>query len=448
MALRTTTRTVAVLAGLLVILVVSALIGTRSFFVAHARGDQASYVALAMKLDERGFDEYNLRRVDIHLINGFAQYVYSEDEFGELLRLRRQRGVAFYDEPLFHTPPLFPYLLLSAHRALARESPHQLLADERTAAMRLGKGGTAQAQLTACLMPLVAGLALIVLTFALGSVMSGDVVGLLAAAVVAFSPAVLLAEQRVWADTTLAALVALAVLLAWQYRRSRQVHWLLLAAIVLGLATLTKITGAIAALPLLWCIYASGSRGPTWRRSLGLSALFGIAFLLVTGPWYEAVRRVYGSAFYNPQQEAIGVTHAYFAHLKTKASYTYLLGLPYQMPLFLAGYVGAMLGLRKSEWGGARSGLALWFVSFFAAMTGVTSTNPMLGPEQRYMLPAYAALALLSADMLRQMHQWGLRRYSAAAANIMAVVTIAVELAWAGWVAHQALLIDDVPTPF
>jgi hypothetical protein len=46
MAARSTTHTVAALAGLLVVLVVPAIISVRSFFIAHARGDQATYVAL------------------------------------------------------------------------------------------------------------------------------------------------------------------------------------------------------------------------------------------------------------------------------------------------------------------------------------------------------------------------------------------------------------------
>jgi hypothetical protein len=56
---------------------------------------------LAMKFDERGFEKYDLHGVDIWLVDGFAQYVYSDDELRELLRLRKRRGVGFFDEPLF-----------------------------------------------------------------------------------------------------------------------------------------------------------------------------------------------------------------------------------------------------------------------------------------------------------------------------------------------------------
>jgi hypothetical protein len=49
-----------------------------------------------MKLDERGFEEHGLRRVEIRLVDGFAQHVYSDDELGELSRLRRRRRVGFY----------------------------------------------------------------------------------------------------------------------------------------------------------------------------------------------------------------------------------------------------------------------------------------------------------------------------------------------------------------
>jgi len=50
--------------------------------------------------------------------------------------------------------------------------------------------------------------------------------------------------------------------------------------------------------------------------------------------------------------------------------------------------------------------------------------------------------------MLKQAHQWAVRRYSEAAVNTGAIVVIAVALAWAWWVARQAFLIDDVPMPF
>jgi hypothetical protein len=430
-------------AGLCLVLVVFARVSARSFFLPHSRGDQAVYVALAMKLDALGLDGYNLRRVGLRLERGFAQYTLADDETGDLLRLMKEAGVGFYDEPLFHTPPLFAYLLMGAQRVFAPRQPYQLLADAG-AAGGLSRAEIARAQFAPCAVPLLAGLALVALTFALGRMWFGDAVGWLAAALVAFSPAVLLAGQRVWADTTLAALVTLAVWLAARAGRDRHLVWLLFSAIALGLATLTKITGALAVWPVLGVVTASG-----WavRQRWLAAALFVVVLVGVVGPWFESVRRTYGQVLYNPQQHDIARTQEFFRQLKARPWYSFAIGLPYQAPLFALGYAAAAAGLRRRGWRTPAAMLAVWFVVFGVALTWVTSTNPMLGPEQRYMIPAYPALALLAADATKRLRDGLARRSCAWTANAVVTVLVAGSFAWSAWVAGRALRADDVPLP-
>jgi hypothetical protein len=72
----------------------------------------------------------------------------------------------------------------------------------------------------------------------------------------------------------------------------------------------------------------------------------------------------------------------------------------------------------------------------------------MLVPEPCYMLPAYSALALLSAEMLEGVRHWIARRHPEVLANNLLGVAVGFTLAWAGWIARQTLSIDDVPMPF
>ena len=88
--------------------------------------------------------------------------------------------------------------------------------------------------------------------------------------------------------------------------------------------------------------------------------------------------------------------HEPHPHLKSRPWYTYLLSLPVMVPLFVLGfYRTAVVVWRLAS--SAESLLAFWFASFLLVLFLIIARAEQLGPDARYMLPALAPLAVLSA---------------------------------------------------
>ena len=136
------------------------------------------------------------------------------------------------------------------------------------------------------------------LTYALGRLTFGPAAGLVAGLLVALDGALILSEHSVMTEALfgtllVAALVAL-LLGAWTSRRPLEsgrearapsrAHWIwyLLGGLLLGLASLTRPVAQIL-LPLVpLALLLIGRR---WRPALLGSAIVGLGFLLVLGPW-------------------------------------------------------------------------------------------------------------------------------------------------------------------
>src|SRR5204863_1671388 len=90
--------------------------------------------------------------------------------------------------------------------------------------------------------------------------------------------------------------------------------------------------------------------------------------------------------------------HPWWIFLKSRPWYTYLVSIPAMVPLYLLGFYGlATVG----RWRARRAWLlGVWFVSFLAVMMVVTRLSEQLGPDSRYLLPAYPPLAILTAAQI------------------------------------------------
>src|SRR5947209_8515734 len=93
----------------------------------HATGDQRAYLGMAMKLDRFGFKEYNLYHISRTYFVGGLEYVYSEEERGELLEAYISEGNEFFERPLYHVPPLLSYLLSLSHRIFSPGAGYKIL---------------------------------------------------------------------------------------------------------------------------------------------------------------------------------------------------------------------------------------------------------------------------------------------------------------------------------
>ncbi len=300
---RLTSRTWALLMG---ILVLNVALQARTFFIAHVTGDQRLYVGLAMKLVDQGWPGYNLRQINVRPQDGFVEFYPArpEDRQGDLLRMLVADGTTFYDQPLYHTPPLFAALVALSHATCAPRDGVVVLGRAGEQATPFGQRFARQ--FYGCIVPVASSVVLVLATFVLGCRVGDEETGLVAALLLALSPVQILAGQRLWADSTLAALVTLS-LLCWLAAAAdnRRFYWAV-AAVCFGLALMTKIA-ALFTVPAFF--------GGAWlyrQRKVSLALFWGVV-LVITLPWYVTVWRTFGTPLYAPQQPGISQSHPWFA---------------------------------------------------------------------------------------------------------------------------------------
>jgi hypothetical protein len=375
---------------------------SETFVSDHSFGDQKSYLGIAMKLERFGFREYNLRRINRVYSEDGVEYVYVDQGKGELLQAYISEGVAFFDQPLFHAPPLFPYLLSFSHRMFSPKGGYKILSP--AAAKEIGLKERIRAQLYSCFIPLFFGLALIVATFFLARMIFDYWTAVIAMFLVAISPVTILTSEILWADTLVASLVTLTVLLLFCYFRSHNASCFVLSAMAYSLALLTKNTAILLA-PTLMLIAALFSRDRNFKRVvLWMGAFFFLVFV-ATFPWYYTVYSTWGTPMFDPKQEGISKVHFWFVFAKSRPWYTYMVSLPSMVPLYLFGYY-RLINLLRSKVLPNELFLAIWFLTFFIVLTIITFLSEQLGPDSRYMLPAYPPLAILTALQLLSFKRW------------------------------------------
>ncbi len=434
--------------GIIVILACNLLLMSRSFYATHAIGDERVYVGVAMKLDRHGFEEYNLKRIDLVPKNGFLEYAYSADPKGNLLDRYESVGTPFYNQPLFHAPPLFPYLLNFSHGLFASGLPYTVLSTDFKSIKDIGNSEKFAAQFYCTIVPIASGILLVLCCFFLGKVIFSTAIGFITAILITISPIHLLSSQRIWADTPLALLVACAMLFSYIYATRGSSIALVLSAISFAAALLTKNSTVIAIAPILYCYLHRGkAAGATFRSYLGFLA-FTLLVILLTLPWYRAVVGAYGTPFFNPSQGGISETHSWFALINSRPWYTYLVGIPYQVPLYLLGYFSIAALLFNRVRGEGEVLLSVWFLSYLIIVSYYTHRNEMLGPDHRYMLPAYPALAILSAGCLNRVRVYLNRKSNPIVGNGLTVLLVAACVIWSLSIAFKYLDNVLIPVPF
>ena len=421
---------------MLAALVFSALWNARSVRIGHANGDQRAYVAMAMKLEHFGLHASSYRLHDVRMRRQGDLVVYSphEDGEGDLLRTLRADGTSFYEQPLFHAPPLLPLLIRCAHSVLAPRAPYAVLAPDRAAGSSLSWRERWHAQGYAVVVPLICALLLLLVAAALGAMLGGPAAAAIAAWLLAVAPVQALCAQRVWADSLLALGVGVAALCFWRALDRNSWRWSLAAGLALGLALLTK-NNALLTLPVL--AFALLGHASSWRRRLALLGASCALATVVALPWYLEVVRVFGTPWFNPEQPGIAQSHPWFAAINARPWSTYLVGVPWQNPVFAVALAGSPWWLWRAR--GALRWLAFWSLISIVVLSIETARSEMLGPDHRYLLPAYPALAALSARCLCRGHR---RQRAWLGAALL------VSLSWSLWLARQHWDGDLILAPF
>ncbi len=328
--------------------------------------DETIYTALAAKISSHGLYGYSLRGVSIEPAGSFWKIESRED--GNLLRLLTSTGAAYYDVPFYFNPPLFPMALAASH-SIWNSATHFLLLKKDAAP------GFRYEQIYSAFPGALSAAFFLMGVFRLGRRYFGRRAGLLAVLFCAVSPVFLVASFKVWSDLMAAALIL------WSYLFYRQGEGdpaeTLVSGGLFGLAVLTR-TSSLFALPLFLIARP---------RAAGL---WSVPALILVCPWFIAVTKVYGNPLYFPEAAAAKDSLAWLQSI-SKPWYFYLADLIYLSPYFLAG----LLALRRGTWR-----FHLWIALFLLPLSALLFTSKPLGVEDRYLLPCYPALAVLTAGIV------------------------------------------------
>jgi 4-amino-4-deoxy-L-arabinose transferase-like glycosyltransferase len=164
--------------------------------------------------------------------------------------------------PTAFRPPLFPAALAAVYRVVGTGSVH-----ERWTAGRL---------LEAVLGALAAGLTCLIATR-----LWGPPVGLVAGALAAIDPPLLLVGSSLLSESLFIPLVLGAVFAALVFRTDARLRWAGLSGVLVGCAALTRGNGFVLVIPLALLVFSQRPR----RRALGASALLLAAAILTVLPW-------------------------------------------------------------------------------------------------------------------------------------------------------------------
>jgi 4-amino-4-deoxy-L-arabinose transferase-like glycosyltransferase len=396
-----------------------------------------------MKVAHLGFREYNLHHLGREFRADGVTYVLTPDRQGELLSAYIDEGNGSYDQPWFHAPPLFPYLIAFSHTLFSPEPDYHVLFP--AAASQRSFGARLHSQFYVAAVPLLCGLLLVLSTFAIARQLFDYWTALMAMFLMAISPAVLLASQKIWADTLLASLVAASFLFFIRHLQTRAWSSLIAAAVCFAGALLTKNTAilvvpalGITAVHFCWC--ASAPLARTMRCATTRTASLLVLALVLTWPWYFSVYTIWGAPMHDPITAG---SSAWFTFLKSRPWYTYLVSIPAMVPLFSLGFLRCVTVFTQRVPNAERV-LAVWFGSFLGVLMLIIAGAEQLGPDSRYMLPAYPPLAILSAIQLLRITKWLAERRSRPQAYLGLAAALLLCVAWSYRLSGLSY-IDQIP---
>jgi len=417
------------------VLVAAMAIRLPTFKLPHDNGDQVYYLGLAMKLDKSGFDGYTLRNIDAQGSKGVLGVYPSTGEKGSLLTGIIRTGLKYYDEPLFHRPYGFPYALMISHRIFAPDKPYlALFAGKRTPE---GKAVVENVdknwplQFYAAFVPFLFSILFIICTYILAARMFDFKVALIAMSLMAIAPIEILSSQKVWADTMIAFFVLLTVLLYYIARERKSIPLAFFAGVCSGIAVLVKQTGGMVIIAIVifhfWEKRADLLKPRGYYKALFDKQLISMAFgfVIITFHWFFLAYTTYGNILYKPPRDSSIFQHVgWFVTLSRRPRLLYLVTIPYLVPVFALAYAALasiipIKGYSTKE----RRFLAVWLLTFLVILIYLSTK------ENRYMLPAYPAIAILSADILSRIGAHLNRRHAGAGD----VLVIMVLLACAFW---------------
>lgn len=417
------------------ILIVAAFIRLPTFRLPHDNGDQLFYLALAMKLDKLGFSEYTLRKVDIKGNDFILALFPTQESKGSLLKAFAETGVTYYDEPLFHRTYGFPYVLMLSHRIFTGGVgvPYLTLRttarDEKGRVFSKNAGKIWYTQFYAAIVPFLFSILFILTTYLLAKKFFSEKIALISAFLISISPIEILCSQKIWADTMLSFFVVLTVLLFFLAKERNNLFLSFIAGITSGIAILAKQTGGFIIIAIL--IFH------LWQHKSNIFKLnkihkvifdkyllvFGLSALIVIFHWFYMITKIYGHPLYVPTPPEIHQEVEWFIILSKRPHFLYLVTIPYLVPVFTLVYFAIIGGpFIRGFVDEKKTFLIIWVLTFLCILMGAK--------ENRYMLPAYPAIAMLSADLLERIGNFIDNKFKMHSGDIFIIVILIACAFW------------------
>jgi 4-amino-4-deoxy-L-arabinose transferase-like glycosyltransferase len=276
-----------------------------------------------------------------------------------------------YDKPLFHHPPLFPFLLVPF-----------VMADAHQAAVVVPWTGHFLAILSVGL-----------LGFALRRESEEELAPFsprywIPVVAVALDPILVFLSRRLWMDSLLAGFCGMAAALFLLGLRRERRGWLAAGGIFLGLATMTKLTGVLLA-PVLFLLVFLEVKGKRERRE---ALLWGfLPFTIVVAPWFAVFFRQYGvliPGWINPDQWSLQ-HYPFLRAIAARPALYYFFQLSVVQPVFPLLVILAIVHWRRIA--GARLAMPfLWMGLTLLVLSTMGARG--LGFQMRHLCPMLAAL--------------------------------------------------------
>jgi hypothetical protein len=299
-------RTILYVLSAALVLLLAAWLRAGGFTAPHMRPVELAYVSLAMKMGAHdGLSEYHLSGVQI-LKKAVPQMNPSSPPIpiASPTAVPYERPASFAgwppedSNPFYLKSPLFPALLAySHHQALSPGFVYYPV----SAALHTGTKppeitkALLQTQGWAIIIPFISGLALVLITLALGWRMFGPAVGILAGGILAIYPAQIVISTRILPEAMLSVLILIAFWLCRHFASTANPTGCLLAGGVWALAALTD-TAAFFTLPafIVWTIWMDK------KFKCRYLAAFGVGFIYVYKVWPDYVKRVFHTSAFMP----------------------------------------------------------------------------------------------------------------------------------------------------
>ncbi|MGB2598901.1 MAG: glycosyltransferase family 39 protein, partial [Candidatus Omnitrophota bacterium] len=334
----------------------------------------------------------------------------------------------YYDMPILTTPPLLSCALMISHNILEPGKKYMIPVNKWKPGNKTYTASQyTKKQFYAVVVPLLFSCLLILFVFLLGKNLFGFEAATWAAFLMVICPTDILTSQKVWADGMTAFFVVLTVFLFVQARKRDSKILSALSGISAGLGATAKPSGGFIVFAIvLYYIWISRENilNRRWKKfffdkHLILFLLFGFLAVL---PWYGLITKTYGKPWYRREAGLIEKDAPWFKLIHARSKYIYLVNIPAQTPILFLTYFIIIDLVRRFKEKDRQALLFFWMAVYLRLLWGAK--------EQRYMLPAIPAAAIISGYYLHRIRAWLDNKTKLHVGKVLVVVILVLCALW------------------